>query len=79
MSNSLTVHSLLRKYVNNLCGLFNLALCKIFLDASNRNTFRTKYWLGCIARGNWFTVIILFVSFMLLIYYTTDLYTDLYF
>lgn len=67
MSNSLTVHIVLRKYVNNLYSLFNLDLYKIFPDALNRNTFRTKYLFCCIAHADWFTIIILLMSFMLLI------------
>lgn len=67
MSNSLTVHILLRKYASNLYSLLNLALHKIFLDALNRNTFRTKYLFCCIAHADWFTIIILFISFTLLI------------
>lgn len=68
MSNSLTVHILLRKYANNLYSFFNLALYKIFLDALNRNIFRTKYLFCCIAYANWFTITILLMSFTLLIF-----------
>lgn len=66
MSNSLTVCILLRKYADNLYSLFNLALCKALLDASNRNTFRIKYLFCCIVHADWFTII-LFMCFMLLI------------
>lgn len=68
MSNSLTVHILLRKYANNLYSLFNLALYKNFLDALNRNTFRTKYLFCCIAHADWFTIIVLLMIFTLLIF-----------
>lgn len=66
MGNSLTVCILLGKYADNLYSLFNLVLCKAFLDASNRNMFRIKYLFCCIVHADWFTII-LFLCFMLLI------------